>query len=82
MIAYELIKRKRDGGALTPDEIDWFLDEATVDRIPDYQISALLMAIYFRGLSPEELTAWTMGMLQSGDVLDLGDIPGPKVDKH
>ena len=82
MHAYELIKRKRDGLALEPSEIEEFIEELTQGTIPDYQSAALLMAIYFRGLSPAELSAWTLAMLHSGDVLDLGDIPGIKVDKH
>jgi pyrimidine-nucleoside phosphorylase len=80
--AYDLIKKKRDGAELAPEEIEEFLEAFTQGEIPDYQAAALLMAVYFRGLSRVELTAWTHAMLQSGDVLDLSDIPGFKVDKH
>jgi pyrimidine-nucleoside phosphorylase len=79
---YELIVRKRDGLALSPEEIREFMRAYTQDQIPDYQMSALLMAIFFRGMSPEELSAWADAMLRSGDVLDLSDLPGVKVDKH
>jgi len=79
---YELIHRKRDGGRLSPEEIEWFLSSYTAGEIPDYQAAALLMAVYFRGLDEEELAAWTRAMLHSGVVLDLAEIPGPKVDKH
>ncbi len=82
MRAYDLIKKKRDGGALPTEEIDAFLEAFTSGEVPDYQAAALLMAVYFRGLTPTELSAWTSAMLQSGDVLDLSDIPGRKVDKH
>ncbi len=82
MNVVELIERKRDGGRLSPDEIRWLLREYTADRIPAYQMSALAMAIYLRGLSTDELAVWTEAMLHSGDVLDLSSIPLPKVDKH
>ncbi|HEX6836670.1 MAG TPA: thymidine phosphorylase, partial [Polyangia bacterium] len=82
MNAVELIRRKRDGGALAPDEIAAFVRGVTDGAVPDYQAAALLMAIYFRGLDGAELAALTDAMLHSGDVLDLADIPGAKVDKH
>jgi pyrimidine-nucleoside phosphorylase len=82
VIPYELIKAKRDGRALEPGSIRAFLDAYTQGALPDYQMSALLMAVFFRGLSPPELAAWTQAMLESGEVLDLSDIPGIKVDKH
>lgn len=78
----ELIERKRDGGTLSADEIAWAITEYTADRIPDYQMSSLLMAVFKEGLDPEELSAWTDAMLHSGDVLDFSDIEAPKVDKH
>ena len=78
----ELIGTKRDDGHLDGDEIRWILDEYTGGRIPDYQMAALLMAILFRGMDDAELTAWTDGMLHSGDVLDLRAVDRPKVDKH
>ena len=78
----ELIRTKRDGGALDGDDIRAFIAAYSRDELPDYQVAALLMAVYFRGLDPDELGAWTDAMLRSGDVLDLGHIPGAKVDKH
>ena len=73
---------KRDGGVLDLDEIRAFIAAYSRDEVPDYQVAALLMAVYFRGLNADELGAWTDAMLRSGDVLDLGHIPGAKVDKH
>ena len=78
----ELIRRKRDGKTLLPDELGRFILDYTAGRIPDYQASALLMAIYFSGLSEPELLALTDAMLRSGETIDLSDIPGLKVDKH
>src|SRR5262245_34252832 len=82
MNAAELIRRKRDGGTLTPAEIGAFVDGVTSGAVPDYQAAALLMAIYFRGLDGGELAALTEAMLRSGDVLDFGELPAPKVDEH
>jgi pyrimidine-nucleoside phosphorylase len=82
MRAVDVIRKKRDGGALTHAEIDAFVRAAASGAWADYQLSALLMAIFFRGMSAEE-TAWLTGsMARSGLVLDLSDVPGPKVDKH
>jgi pyrimidine-nucleoside phosphorylase len=82
MRAVDVIRKKRDGSALTHAEIDAFVRAATSGSWADYQLSALLMAIFFRGMSAEE-TAWLTGsMARSGLVLDLSDVPGPKVDKH
>jgi len=78
----ELIRTKRDGGELTADELEWMIAEYTADRIPDYQLSAFLMAVMFRGMSGNELAAWTDAMLHSGDVLDLSSTNLPKIDKH
>ncbi|MEN8114686.1 MAG: thymidine phosphorylase [Actinomycetota bacterium] len=78
----ELIGAKRDGGSLAAEELEWIIAEYTADRIPDYQLSAFLMAVIFRGMSQGELAAWTDAMLHSGDVLDLSSSPLPKVDKH
>lgn len=82
MRPYELIKAKRDGRSLAPDAIHDFVSGYTQGSIPDYQMAAMCMAIYFRGLDSLELGAWTRSMLRSGEVLDLSDIPGMKVDKH
>ena len=77
-----IIIKKRDGGTLTKDEIEFFARGVADGRFADYQASALLMAIFWRGLTAQE-TAWlTDAMLHSGEVIDLSDIPGTKVDKH
>jgi pyrimidine-nucleoside phosphorylase len=78
----DIITRKRDGGTLGRDEIAAFIDGVTAGTLPDYQASALLMAILLRGMTPEE-TAWlTDSMVHSGLRVDLRDLPGVKVDKH
>jgi pyrimidine-nucleoside phosphorylase len=78
----DIIIRKRDGGRLSRDEIEFFARGVADGRFADYQATALLMAIFWRGLDAEE-TAWlTDAMLRSGEVIDLADVPGPKVDKH
>ena len=82
MRVLDLIQRKRDGETLDPADIAELIDGVAAGSVPDYQTSALLMAIFFRGLSESELTAWCDAMLHSGDVLDLSEIPGRKVDKH
>jgi len=82
MRMYDLIMKKRDGGTFTKDEIDFIISSYTKDYIPDYQMSALLMAIYFNGMTNEETAHMTMAMAYSGDVLDLSEIKGIKVDKH
>ena len=78
----EILRKKRDGERLTEGEIHHVLEGVTEGTIPDYQISALLMAIFLRGLDDDELAAWAHGMLHSGDVLDLSEISQAKVDKH
>lgn len=78
----ELIMTKRDGGSLPPDAVRWIISEYTADRIPDYQLSALLMAIVFNGMTQDELDPWTDAMLHSGEVLELSDVAMPLVDKH
>jgi pyrimidine-nucleoside phosphorylase len=78
----ELISRKRDGDELASDELAWIIRQYTADAIPDYQLSAFLMAVLFRGMSKPELAAWTEAMLHSGEVLDLSSVQKPKVDKH
>ena len=78
----ELIERKRDGEALAAIEIAWLIDEYTASRVPDYQMSAMLMAVFKEGLREDELAAWTEAMLHSGAILGFSDIAAPKVDKH
>ncbi len=80
--AVELIRAKRDGRVLTGDEIRWLIAAYTAGDIADEQMSALLMAVYFRGLEPAELRAWTAAMVDSGERLDLGAVALPTVDKH
>ncbi|WP_340105608.1 thymidine phosphorylase [Rhodohalobacter sp. 8-1] len=77
-----LIRKKRDGGVLNEAEIKNLIDAYTSDDLPDYQMSAFLMASYLNGLNDDEAAALTKSMLHSGIVLDLSDIPGVKVDKH
>ena len=78
----DIIIKKRDGGTLTQPELEFFARGVTDGRFADYQATALLMAIFWRGLNPQE-TAWlTDAMLHSGEVIDLSDLPGAKVDKH
>src|SRR4029079_15430106 len=79
----EIIRKKRDGDELSPAEIDSFVAGATSGAgWTPYQLAALLMAIYLRGLSPAETAHLTRAMADSGQRLDLSDIPGPKIDKH
>ncbi len=78
----ELIGKKRDGTSLTPDELAWIITQYTADALPDYQLSAFLMAVLFRGMSGVELAAWTEAMLHSGEVLDLSSVGKAKIDKH
>ena len=82
MRMYDLIIKKRNGQTLTQEEIEYMISEYTADRIPDYQMSAMMMAIYFRGMSEEETLHLTMAMAHSGEMLDLSGIQGVKVDKH
>ncbi len=82
MRPYEVIKAKRDGQVLSPEDIRAFIDGFTRGTVADYQMSALCMAVFFKGLNPTELGAWARAMLESGEVLDLKETPGRKVDKH
>ena len=77
-----IIEKKRDGYILSKEEIEYFVNGYVLNEIPDYQISSLLMAIYFKGLNDEELFNLTMAMVNSGDRIDLSGIQGIKVDKH
>lgn len=78
----DLIQKKQHRQELTQDEIKWMIDQYTSDVIPDYQMSAMAMAIYFNGMNNDERSALTMAMVESGDQIDLSDIEGVKVDKH
>jgi len=80
--AVALIRTKRDGGPLSDDEIRWLFEAYARGAVADEQMSALLMAIYFQGLSRQELRTWTAAMIASGDRLDLSAINRPTVDKH
>jgi pyrimidine-nucleoside phosphorylase len=82
MTPYEIISKKRDNLELSPEEISFFINNYTTGEIPDYQMSALLMAIYLQGMTIPETTVLTQTMLNSGEIVDLSDIPGIKVDKH
>ena len=78
----ELIEKKRDGGELSAEEIRWMIDGYTRGDIPDYQMSAMCMAIYFRDMTDRETYELTMAMLDSGDRVDLSGVEGVKADKH
>ena len=78
----DIIQRKKDGGELSNQEIKWFVDGYVSGEIPDYQASALLMAIFFKGLNDKEIFQLTETMRYSGDTIDLSSIVGIKVDKH
>lgn len=78
----ELIRRKREGEEITEPEIKEFIDAYVAGTVPDYQMSAFLMAVFFRGMSPSEAAMLTKSMMGSGETYDLSDIEGPKTDKH
>src|SRR6201984_969092 len=82
MRAVELIRKKRDSGEHSREEIEFLISGYTRGGIPDYQMSAWLMATWIRGLSRAEIAALTEAMLHSGEVVNLSDLPGKKVDKH
>jgi pyrimidine-nucleoside phosphorylase/thymidine phosphorylase len=80
--AVDIIRKKRDGGALSGEEIAFFVEGFTAGRVTDYQASALAMAVFFRGMTAGETVALTGSMMRTGEVLDLSSLPGPKADKH
>lgn len=82
LIPAELIKRKRNGEQLSDAEIKFFIESYTAGSLPDYQMAAFLMAVFFRGMSDRETMTLTKSMLHSGVVVDMSDVPGFKVDKH
>ena len=82
MRMYDILAKKRDGGILTDEQIQFFIDGYVSGAIPDYQASALLMAIFLKGMTPHGTAALTRSMAQSGDLVDLSSIDGIKVDKH
>src|SRR5687768_11819740 len=82
MSVVELIERKRDGGRLSGDEWRTLMADYAAGKVPDYQLSALAMAVFFRGMDAGETEALTAAMLESGKRLDLSRVSAPKVDKH
>ena len=82
MRAVDVIQKKRDGRELTAEEIGYFISGYTRGSIPDYQASAFAMAVFFKGMTAAETVALTRSMMETGEVLDLSDLRGPKVDKH
>jgi pyrimidine-nucleoside phosphorylase len=82
MRTVDLIRRKRDGEELAPEEIEFLVEGYTTGTIPDYQMAAFLMAVYYSGMSDREVSRLTECMLRSGETMDLSAIPGVKVDKH
>lgn len=82
MRAYDIIKKKRDGQDLSKDELTALLGNYLKGEVPDYQVSAFLMAVFLKGMTREEMVNMTEIMLRSGARIDLSDIPGPKIDKH
>src|SRR6202162_1342403 len=82
MRTVDLIHKKRDGEELTAQEISYLVESYNTGAIPDYQISAFLMAVYFAGMTDREVSALTDSIVRTGETVDLSSIPGPKVDKH
>ena len=82
MRMYDIIDKKKKGSELTPKEITYMVEGYVAGEIPDYQVSAFLMAVYYEGMSEKELSVFTDSMAKSGDMVDLSQIKGIKVDKH
>jgi thymidine phosphorylase len=80
--AIDVLRTKRDGGRLTPEQIRWVIGAYTDGAVPDEQMSALLMAVFFRGMSGDELAVWTQAMIDSGERKDLSSLGRPTADKH
>jgi thymidine phosphorylase len=80
--AIDVLRTKRDGGQLSAEQIRWIIGAYTDGTVPDEQMSALLMAVFFRGMSPDELAAWTQAMIDSGERKDLSSLGRPTADKH
>src|SRR5487761_1539342 len=80
--AVDLIRAKRDGHELAEEELRWLVDAYVAGTVPDEQVSAWLMAVYLRGMSPPEVAAFTGAIVASGEVLDLSGLSRPTVDKH
>ena len=78
----DVIRAKRDGEQLSADQIRWVIDAYTRGAVPDEQMSALLMAIFFRGMAADELAVWTRAMIDSGERKDLSSLGRPTADKH
>ena len=82
MRMYDLIMKKRDGHVMEDEEIKYIVDGFVSGEIPDYQMSAFLMAIFYKGMNDHEILTLTKAMAESGDMVDLSPIEGIKVDKH
>ncbi len=82
MRAFDVIRDKRDGRRLSDEQIRWVLGGYVAGDVPDYQMAALVMAIYLKGMTAAELSVWTTAMMESGRIMDLSSVPGIKVDKH
>lgn len=80
--AVDIIRTKRDGGTLTPEQIDWTIDAYTSGVIKDEQMAALAMAIFLRGMNRAEIARWTDAMIRSGERMDFSGIGKPTADKH
>ena len=80
--AVDVIRTKRDGGALSDDQIDWVIDAYTRGEVAEEQMSALAMAVLLRGMTRAEVSRWTAAMIASGSRLDFSSLPRPAVDKH